>query len=713
MHSLNTFCSNLIARAARHHIRLLVVAEGSSEWGSLVASQFSQYYSRVLVCGEPVLESATTVPFRQARSHLGQECDCLVYNGYCGFEAEALGALSGTIVGGGAMVLLLPEDLLTPDSLFERRMRSRLNEAEVIRLVEGKPLPDISAVFAGTGSGVLPFPGMNRPSLDYGAITESQLAAIEAIRRVVTGHRKRPLVLTADRGRGKSAAMGLAAASLLRERKIAIGVVAPSYQSSATLFRHVAEQLGLEFIQQRKLAIADSYLEFISPDNLLHHTPAFDLILVDEAAAIPAPLLSQILQHYNRLVFASTIHGYEGTGRGFAVKFRQQLDSKMPQWRGQEIDEPVRWAKGDPLEAWVFSTLLLDAELTPLAEEMMTPASLSYRTVDKETLATDEKLLSDVFGLLVNAHYQTSPSDLVALLDDPDLSLHIAQCDELVLGCVLVAAEGGFAEDLVADIQRGKRRPKGHLLVQSLAAHLGIGEAAVQTAGRIVRVAVHPHCQQQGIGSHLLRHVAEWGVGKFDYLGTSFGYVPELLSFWHRSGYQAIRLGLKRDAASGYPSLLCVLPLTEQSSAWLEDARLIHGSMMAANASEAFSAMDSYEWLPLYLDAIGGLSVTNFSLPAPRYYQLLGLYMDGGLGYELVLPALQTWLIDYLNTLVLPISEPDLLRDCALMIAKIIQRKPWPVIVDEFGFAGRKQAEQGLRDCVSRYCDLQCKSILY
>jgi len=49
-----------------------------------------------------------------------------------------------------------------------------------------------------------------------------------------------------------------------------------------------------------------------------------ELLIIDEAAAIPLPLVKKLLGNY--LVFmASTINGYEGTGRSLSLKLIQQL----------------------------------------------------------------------------------------------------------------------------------------------------------------------------------------------------------------------------------------------------------------------------------------------------------------------------------------------------------------------------------------------------
>lgn len=52
-----------------------------------------------------------------------------------------------------------------------------------------------------------------------------------------------------------------------------------------------------------------------------------ELLVVDEAAAIPLPLVKSLLGPY--LVFlSSTVNGYEGTGRSLSLKLLQQLEEQ-------------------------------------------------------------------------------------------------------------------------------------------------------------------------------------------------------------------------------------------------------------------------------------------------------------------------------------------------------------------------------------------------
>ena len=78
-----------------------------------------------------------------------------------------------------------------------------------------------------------------------------------------------------------------------------------------------------------------------------------------------------------------------------------------------------------------------------------------------------------MFGLLLLAHYQTTPSDLRSLLDAPDLALLTLWENEALSGVVLLVREGGLAPDLAEQIWLGRRRPRGQLLPQTLLTHAG------------------------------------------------------------------------------------------------------------------------------------------------------------------------------------------------------------------------------------------------
>ncbi|WP_048897366.1 tRNA(Met) cytidine acetyltransferase TmcA domain-containing protein [Photobacterium swingsii] len=432
------YSTRIISVLHRCHHRALVVLEGDLTWQLSQVSSFAEHYHAPLWLGNQAELGITSVNAKKAKNWLGQEVDCLVVDANQDFFPDAFGMLSGTVVGGGVVLLLVAppgEDEDKPSWQWLRHQFVR-NDCFHIKQAECLSLATVNDDKTGcpqhSGLANLPLQlehqvkrfediaadsVVQREShgLTFGCITQDQVCAVEAIRKVVLGHRKRPLVLTADRGRGKSSALGLAAASLMLERDIKIVVTAPSFATVDTLFAHTRNQLNLQGgALQSSSAMAliwnKSSLQFVAPDRLLEQEIECDFLIVDEAAAIPSPLLVGLLSRYNRIAFASTIHGYEGTGRGFAIKFRGYLDKLMPQWRELHIKQAVRWAELDPLECWVFETLLLNAEMTPLA---ITDTSLS---VNSEARKCSQMLTNTIsYHLVTTAELLANPSQLIQI----------------------------------------------------------------------------------------------------------------------------------------------------------------------------------------------------------------------------------------------------------------------------------------------------------
>ena len=350
-------------------------------------------------------------------------------------------------------------------------------------------------------------PGRSAQDLDRLCRTEDQRQAVAAILRAARGRARRPLVIVADRGRGKTAALGIAAGELLGSGMRRILVTAPRLSAVDPLFHHAT--------RRRPEAQAAGELRFQAPDALCQAPEPADLLLVDEAAAIPAPLLECLLQAYPRLVFATTIHGYEGTGRGFEVRFRHALERLTPDYRRIALQTPIRWAAADPLEALVARALLLDANPAADAGVLAAmPDKVEPLRFDRDALVRDEATLSQLFGLLVLAHYQTRPLDLRHLLDGPNLQVHALRQGGHIVATALVASEGGLDQDLAEEIYQGRRRPQGHLLPQTLSAHAGLAVAPTLRWARIVRLAVHPAVQGRGLGRRLLQWIGDQNRGQ-------------------------------------------------------------------------------------------------------------------------------------------------------------------------------------------------------
>ena len=109
--------------------------------------------------------------------------------------------------------------------------------------------------------------------------------------------------------------------------------------------------------------------------------------------------------------------------------------------------------------------------------------NVSLKKLDPSELIKQPKRLSSLFALLVNAHYRTTPNDLRNLLDGANIALCVLEFEEQIVAAAVVAKEGNIPDDLAEKIWQGTRRPKGHLLPQSLIAHSGFKQAGTYTYG--------------------------------------------------------------------------------------------------------------------------------------------------------------------------------------------------------------------------------------
>lgn len=519
----------LKAEAAQSWQRRLLLLTGEPEQNQARARAMAESVASSLWLG------AGGIAPKDARHYLGQECELLVVDWHQGIHLDALGALAGCLRGGGVLVLLSPPlEILAAQS----------------------PLGAwLAAVLAGRT------PKGTSQHVPLNGLSDDQQIALAAGLKVLTGHRGRPLVMTADRGRGKTATLGLLAAEALKAGRGPVWVTAPRFEALAPLF-NFAERI-LDGAERRGQALywQGQTIAFYPPDRLLAEQPEAALLLVDEAAAIPTGLLDRIAGHYKRLVLSTTLHGYEGSGRGFALRFLPRLKALYPGTQAVHLSEPVRWAAGCPVERDINQMLLLDAEPDPIAAG---PVALHW--LSGSELVARPAWLKAVMGLLVSAHYQTAPSDIQHWLTDDKVTFAVATSQDQVQGVMALVAEGGLDPALCEAVYLGKRRLKGHLVLQSLSAHLGIKEAPAFAGQRVMRIAVLN--RRQGLGSWLLEELER----RAKLLLVSFAADEELCRFWQRSGWQVLRLGSSIDAASGLPSVMMAKGLEDKSQALVAKA---------------------------------------------------------------------------------------------------------------------------------------------
>ncbi len=510
-----------------------------------------------------------TCSFKQTRQELGSSYDAVLVDLTQGVSASALAIVSGTVRGNGLFAIVLPNEdwLKMADQELSRYLPWPYEPEQVTSHFKHyllDKLQDATSPFKLLLSGknkkhsVNPLPTL-KPIEPNAQLTQEQAEAQSCL----FAEQAKSYVLIAPRGRGKSTLLGDSLAKLLKAGK-RVAITAPNQEAIVSLKARF-EQV----IDQDKIT-----LPFFAPDVLVSDSTHWDFLFIDEASMIPLPLLMALNEKAEHCLFSTTDYGYEGAGKGFGIRFCHYLESqkttKALTLQQLTLSQPIRWGGNDPLENWINDCFFL---ATP------EPSSEISNSVDKDIIKQTEfkqlagadwlenaNLLADTFQLLVSAHYQTSPDNLRWVLDDPSVSTYISTLGNKTQSVTVITEEGNLPNALCQEVMQGKRRPRGHLVPQSLLAHEGIENAGQYCYWRISRIATEQSQQNKGLASQLLTHIEKEANDHCDFLCTSFAATPDVVSFWLKNGYLPIRLGTSKDQASGSYSLMMVKPMTEHAT---------------------------------------------------------------------------------------------------------------------------------------------------
>ena len=547
----------------------------------------------------PHFATPSYFPFSKTKNLLGSEFPAIIYDARQGIHLDALAIAAGTLQDGGKLLLLLNywADLANQpdcDSLRWSGEKYAINTPHFIAFLQEKIAKYGFPVYQNTLLNLAsPKPQKDRsthcqPTLEQAHLLQQMAEAEEEI-----------LIITAKRGRGKSALAGLFAKQQVVQNQPVI-LTAPN-KSAVNIFN----------------AFAGADITFMPPDELsqnLSDVPqhfANHWLFVDEAAMIPLDILFRLTKAFKRVVLTTTIHSYEGTGRGFLLKFMAKTDRTL---RHVELFTPLRWQADDKLEAFIDDLLLCDCEdrlpQPPYDSVLAEQIQISHC----ERIPHDQ--IESVYGLLTLAHYRTSPLDLRRLLDAPQQQFYLAQAQDSLLGCAWAVSEGGLTDKtLIRQIRRGERRPHGNLVAQMLCFQAGLEEACELRSLRISRIAVQPNWQQQGLGQRLIAQIKQQGT--VDFLSVSFGYTPELLAFWQKCGFILVHFSESKEASSGCYSVVALCPLSEEGRVFVQRAEKqfqrtlplsFHPLATQFTRTEIAWTLDSSDWQSL-------TDFANFFLP--------------------------------------------------------------------------------------------------
>jgi tRNA(Met) cytidine acetyltransferase len=438
-------------------------------------------------------------------------------------------------------------------------------------------------------------------------------------------------IIQADRGRGKSHLLGHLINRLFAQlrddesdRQIDNGI---NYCITAP---------NKAAIQSIIKSASNSDIQFIAPENVLSQVKPNDILIIDEAASLPLPLLMSWARQFKTLIFATTTHGYEGTGKGFQIRFINYLKTLSGTIHQHTLTQAIRYADSDPLEQTMFESFALNSEPKGLCMDFSQQQiqQAQCRQIPQQELAENPALLEELFSLLVQAHYQTRPSDIRDILDAPSLAIYgtfISASNILFLvSACLVSYEGRLKsdeQDLIDHISKGVRRPKGHLIPQVLTLHMNQESALLLAGARVIRIATLANVQNKNLATQLLSFISnDLDDQKIDYMGSSYANTKDVNNFWIKNGFNAVRSGKKQDKASGTFSTLVLKGLSKQGKTLESNCLTFFNNLQDKHDSfETLSAQEK-QLIHIFITATGSYEAVKDILS--RCSNWLAFYND-------------------------------------------------------------------------------------
>lgn len=542
--------------------------------------------------------------YHETHRILGQTYGMVVLQDFEAIQPNILARTIETVEGGGLVVILLNtlhslKQLYTMSMDVHARYRteshqdvvSRFNERFILSLIDCKNscviddrfniLPVCSHILSLT-----PVPKAQTNSVDPDLIelkdrmsnrqpigslvalcctVDQANAVIKFTETLVKKTFRATVSLTAARGRGKSAALGLSIASAVAHGYSNIYVTSPTPENLHTLFEFVLKGLNaIHFNENHDYNVIRSndpdqnnavlridifkdhnqtiqYVDPIEASRNKLSVQMSNLFVIDEAAAIPLPIVRTFLS--SQLVFlSSTINGYEGTGRSLSLKLISQLkqnSSSSNKMSGQLVNsrliqeitlsEPIRYKANDPVETWLTNLLCLDATIAelPWTSGCPAPEECQLFYINRDTLfsyhQTSEAFLHQLMALYVASHYKNTPNDLQMISDAPAHHLFCllppgSKTGTLpeVLCFIQISLEGQISkESILSSLSRGKKAAAGDLIPWTISKQFNDDNFASLSGARIVRIASSPHYQKMGYGSRAMQLLYDYYSGRF------------------------------------------------------------------------------------------------------------------------------------------------------------------------------------------------------
>lgn len=623
------------------------------------------------------------IDYSSSERYLGETFDLVILDAVDDFRPNYISRLVDMTRGGGLAVIYtdnLYQNKLYRNSLIKDGIVDSYFEDRFLRKV--KSYPGIIYVKDGKESS---FKSVNEKSLSRPkpkipqnptiplslhnlCLSEDQNKALEESTFILQ-EKKRVLAITAPRGRGKSAVVGLFLSYVVKRRlrePTVIIVTSPSYFSSFEIFKFLIKGLEALGIKHRVTKSKDGKIMRVSAGEVIVRWLAPDLakdyegylIVVDEAAAIGTETLEYIVNSWNKVVLISTIHGYEGSGKAF-LKYLMSLKQRVI-FKHVTLDFPIRYAKGDPVERFIYDVMLLDAE----------PKERKYtgifREISREELFKNDAELRQIYGILVSAHYRNSPDDLMLLGD-----LHFQKIFSIDdIGVAQIVYEGGLSEEKVRNLMLGEGS-LGNLIPHRIIKYERVSEFGKLRGWRVVRIAVLPEYQGKGIGSNLLSEIKKEAEKEgLDWIGSSFVMDYKVLNFWVKNGFYPVYLASrKNEGLNGY-SVIVLYSFNEETKRIVDQLSFKLKTKILKTAHQVYFNVSPITLAKLLASIPAHKKVEDLD---SYYIEKIKAFLEGILPYNSVADAIYILTEKYFWER--PINL-DVIEE-ATLVGRVLQGKSW------------------------------------
>ena len=609
-----------------------------------------------------VSKKMTFVELKETKKILGRTFDNALIDLRWYPDVISLSRAIETVKGGGLIFLLLPlsyinsrryiEELVPigekrpPRDILRRRLLKLALEMPLIYVFSSYSLsfiriPNESEIFREIYQKKIE-PPVNRvfdKNLYLICATQDQMNALKAFEEIDTHD---TLLITADRGRGKSAIVGIGLTGIavrrFRDSNIVTRalITAPEKENCEEIFRFLAKSHDALSIPYRLKDFEFSSkiinAKYVPPYDIVHSDA--DIIIVDEAAGLQFPLLSRIIKRKRPIIFSTTIHGYEGSGRTFSVRFIPLLKQERKTLKWITLNEPIRYALNDPVEAWLFKALLLDAEPCEVNESILEKISearlVELNPLDLFLKPKNADILRNFFGILVTAHYRNNPKDALLIADAPHHKAYALVIDEKILVALQICMEGNLSESEISLLYT--TAPSSHIVPDKIFKYYGLVDFPSLKGWRIVRIATHPRLFRKGLGSLALKKLIEIAMKEgIDWIAAGFSSYPELLSFWLKNNFIPIHLSPVVNRTTGEHTIIVGLPISDKATSAFKLANKELKRRLLEELSSTFKRLDT-ETARLILKS--GEAINSFESLSPAQLFRLNLYLREVFHYE-------------------------------------------------------------------------------